>query len=184
MYKHVFVALFVLLIAGKTNTMRRCFPTRRPHRYSIKHFVNSSERIWTCRASLRTTIHCQFDIMRSINPLAIFFNRTFLIRGQRYSMRLRGEFDPRHIDRMDISVPGMQAVSRETLIYQAPNSSCGVVQILPLRRDAVPYYELRAKNSSIEGVIDRECWRHFHSVAHQEIYVYRPECQHLVRPRM
>uniref|UniRef100_A0A131YMX1 Lipocalin n=1 Tax=Rhipicephalus appendiculatus TaxID=34631 RepID=A0A131YMX1_RHIAP len=101
-----------------------------------------------------------------------------------YSMRLRGEFDPRHIDRMDISVPGMQAVSRETLIYQAPNSSCGVVQLLPLRRDAVPYYELRAKNSSIEGVIDRECWRHFHSVAHQEIYVYRPECQHLVRPRM
>ncbi|KAH8032437.1 hypothetical protein HPB51_025206 [Rhipicephalus microplus] len=49
---------------------------------------------------------------------------------------------------------------------------------------AACYYELRVKNSSIETVIHRECWRHFHNLTAQEIYVYTSECQHLVRPRM
>ncbi|XP_037529730.1 uncharacterized protein LOC119406983 [Rhipicephalus sanguineus] len=183
MHRHILVALFILFIAGNAIAMRRCFPTRRPHRYSIRNFMNSSERIWTCRTSRLTGTRCQFDQRRIMNALTIFFNRTILIRGQRYSIRLRGEFDPLRRDRMDVSTLGMQAVSRETLIYEAPNSSCGVVQLGLLARDAALYYELRVKNSSIEGMIDRECWRHFHCVAHREVYVYNSECQHHVRPR-
>ncbi|XP_037270994.2 uncharacterized protein LOC119163155 [Rhipicephalus microplus] len=184
MYKKILVPMILFYIAGETNTIRRCLPTRRRHRYSMKHFVNTSERIWTVRASMQTAIRCQFEQMRIIDPRAIFFNRTFLIRTQRVSIQLQGEFDPRHVDRMDVSALGMQAVSRETLVYEAPNSSCAVLELRLLSRDAACYYELRVKNSSIETVIHRECWRHFHNLTAQEIYVYTSECQHLVRPRM
>nr|XP_037270995.1 uncharacterized protein LOC119163155 isoform X2 [Rhipicephalus microplus] len=155
MYNKILVAMILFYVAGETNTIRRCLPTRRRHRYSMKHFVNTSERIWTVRASMQTAIRCQFEQMRIIDPRAIFFNRTFLIRTQRVSIQLQGEFDPRHVDRMDVSA-----------------------------LDAACYYELRVKNSSIETVIHRECWRHFHNLTAQEIYVYTSECQHLVRPRM
>uniref|UniRef100_A0A224YEC6 Lipocalin n=1 Tax=Rhipicephalus zambeziensis TaxID=60191 RepID=A0A224YEC6_9ACAR len=154
MRKHVFVALFLLFVAGKTNTMRCCFPIRRRHVYRIKQFVNCPGPIWTYSTSRPTRIRCQYVQMRTIDPLTIFFNRTFLINGQRHSMQLRGDFDLRHTDTMDV----------RTL-------------------DTACYYDLRVKNSSIERMIDAKCWRHFYTVARQETHVYTPACQRDVRPR-
>ncbi|KAL1478652.1 hypothetical protein MTO96_034935 [Rhipicephalus appendiculatus] len=74
--------------------------------------------------------------MRTIEPLTIFFNRTFLINGQRHSMQLQGDFDLRHTDTMDVRTLGMQALARETMIYLAPNLSCGVMKVGPVGREA------------------------------------------------
>uniref|UniRef100_L7LQL3 Putative group i salivary lipocalin n=1 Tax=Rhipicephalus pulchellus TaxID=72859 RepID=L7LQL3_RHIPC len=183
MRKHVFVATFLLFVAGKTSTMRSCFPLRHRRVYPIKQFVNCTEPVWTYRTSRLTRMRCQYDQMRAIDPLTIFFNRTMLIRGQRHSMQLRGDFDLLHADTMDVRTLGMQALSRETLIYLAPNLSCGVLKIGPVGRDTACYYDLRVKNSSIERIIDGKCWSHFYSVARQETHVYTAVCQHEVRPR-
>ncbi|XP_037529735.1 uncharacterized protein LOC119406987 [Rhipicephalus sanguineus] len=145
--------------------------------------MNCLEPIWTYRTSKSTRIRCQYDQMVTIEPLTVFFNRTILISRQRTTMQLRGDIDPRHTDMMDVRTLGLQALFRETLIYEAPDSSCGVLKIGPVGRDAACYYDLRLKNSSIERIIDGKCWRHFYSVARQEIHVYTPLCQHEVHAR-
>uniref|UniRef100_A0A131YPI2 Lipocalin n=1 Tax=Rhipicephalus appendiculatus TaxID=34631 RepID=A0A131YPI2_RHIAP len=103
--------------------------------------------------------------------------------SSRHSMQLRGDFDLRHTDTMDVRTLGMQALARETMIYLAPNLSCGVMKVGPVGRDTACYYDLRVKNSSVDRIIDAKCWRHFYTVARQETHVYTPACQRDVRPR-
>nr|XP_037273596.1 uncharacterized protein LOC119165558 [Rhipicephalus microplus] len=174
MYKRLLVVIMVLYVAGKTNTNNH-LPTRLLHKYSIKDFFNSSECIWMCKASMRIAIRFQYDQMTKIDSRFIFFKRTFLIRGQRRSIELRGELNPRHMDRMDVSSRGLPAVLRETLVYEARNSSCAVVKIRPNIQGAASYYELRVKNTCNRAVIHRRCWRHYYSVTDQEKKDHGPE---------
>nr|XP_037273595.1 uncharacterized protein LOC119165557 [Rhipicephalus microplus] len=182
MYKKVFVAMIVLYIAGKTNT-KNYLTTPDLYRYSIKQFFKTSERIWMCRASKRTAIRYQYDQTVSIDAVSIIFNRTFWSQGRRHSIQLQGQFNPRRKDRMDVSSRGIPAVLRETMIYEAPNSSCAIVKLRPNIRGAASYYELRVKNTCNRALIHRQCLRHYRNLTDQEKQVHEPERQHLVDSR-
>ncbi|XP_075730626.1 uncharacterized protein LOC142772311 [Rhipicephalus microplus] len=98
---HMVVSLTMLIIfcTDFTSSMQ-CFPKRRPVIYSIMNFVNTRQRIWTYKISQGGRLRCQYNVMRSINPQEIVYNRTCSYDRQRRSIALLGEFDARHIDRM------------------------------------------------------------------------------------
>uniref|UniRef100_A0A6G5A6A1 Putative group i salivary lipocalin n=1 Tax=Rhipicephalus microplus TaxID=6941 RepID=A0A6G5A6A1_RHIMP len=147
-------------------------------------FVNTKERLWTYKISRSGRIRCQNNLMRFITPEHIVYNRTFVYNGGRQSIVLQGQFSARHKNWMDVSTTDLEPrfLCRETLIFMANNTSCGVVKLEPVQNGNV-YYELRVKNAYVSTVPDRRCGRHFSRVGGAGIFTYSPDCQDLIRPR-
>ncbi|XP_075730160.1 uncharacterized protein LOC119163156 isoform X1 [Rhipicephalus microplus] len=153
MHKELLKAIFILSIVKETQHIPVCcIPARRLLTYSMKQFVDTSELIWAVKTTKPGNIKCQYDEKRLISENYIIYNTTFFQGRQRYSIRLRGDFDPEAPNRMLVStldagapsllslvltfwfsVPSrvlyMVPFSVETLLYETHNNSCGVVKM-------------------------------------------------------
>ncbi|KAL1470125.1 hypothetical protein MTO96_040643 [Rhipicephalus appendiculatus] len=179
MHKQLLVAMCLLFVAEKTHQIR-CIPAARPT-YEMKRFVNTSERIWTLKSTEPGISRCEFNHMRLINQQTIIYNTTFFRGIQRQSIRQRGDFIQRQPNRMHVTTMStMRPYSIETLLYTTHNFSCGVIKMELLIGSWGTYYDLRVRNSSIEST-NRGCKRYFRRFAFQGRYVYRPECQQLIK---
>uniref|UniRef100_A0A6G5A2D2 Putative lipocalin n=1 Tax=Rhipicephalus microplus TaxID=6941 RepID=A0A6G5A2D2_RHIMP len=129
--------LVLILILSYTESLScmNCIPKRRPTIYCMKDFVNTKERLWTYKISRSGRIRCQNNLMRFITPEHIVYNRTFVYNGGRESIVLQGQFSARHKNWMDVSTTDLEPrfLCRETLIFMANNTSCGVVKLEPVR---------------------------------------------------
>ncbi|XP_075730162.1 uncharacterized protein LOC119163156 isoform X3 [Rhipicephalus microplus] len=130
MHKELLKAIFILSIVKETQHIPVCcIPARRLLTYSMKQFVDTSELIWAVKTTKPGNIKCQYDEKRLISENYIIYNTTFFQGRQRYSIRLRGDFDPEAPNRMLVSTLDMVPFSVETLLYETHNNSCGVVKM-------------------------------------------------------
>uniref|UniRef100_A0A224YBR8 Lipocalin n=1 Tax=Rhipicephalus zambeziensis TaxID=60191 RepID=A0A224YBR8_9ACAR len=152
MHKVFLIVTCLLSVAKETHHIPVCcIPTRRVITCSMKQFVDTSEHLWTVKTTKPGNISCQYDQRRLISDNFIIYNTTFFHGRQRYSIRLRGDFDPREPKRMLVSTLG-----RAT------------------------QYDLRVKNSSIGFRPHSRCNRHFRRAAGHGRCIYSSECQRLI----
>uniref|UniRef100_A0A224YDJ7 Lipocalin n=1 Tax=Rhipicephalus zambeziensis TaxID=60191 RepID=A0A224YDJ7_9ACAR len=181
MHKVFLIVTCLLSVAKETHHIPVCcIPTRRVITCSMKQFVDTSEHLWTVKTTKPGNISCQYDQRRLISDNFIIYNTTFFHGRQRYSIRLRGDFDPREPKRMLVSTLDMVPFSIETLLYQARNYSCGVVKMEILTGGRATQYDLRVKNSSIGFRPHSRCNRHFRRAAGHGRCIYSSECQRLI----
>ncbi|XP_075730202.1 uncharacterized protein LOC142772018 isoform X1 [Rhipicephalus microplus] len=130
------LVLILILFYTESLSCMNCIPKRRPTIYCMKDFVNTKERLWTYKISRSGRIRCQNNLMRFITPEHIVYNRTFVYNGGRQSIVLQGQFSARHRNWMDVSTTDLEPrfLCRETLIFMANNTSCGVVKLEPVRK--------------------------------------------------
>ncbi|XP_075730161.1 uncharacterized protein LOC119163156 isoform X2 [Rhipicephalus microplus] len=203
MHKELLKAIFILSIVKETQHIPVCcIPARRLLTYSMKQFVDTSELIWAVKTTKPGNIKCQYDEKRLISENYIIYNTTFFQGRQRYSIRLRGDFDPEAPNRMLVStldagapsllslvltfwfsVPSrvlyMVPFSVETLLYETHNNSCGVVKMEILTGERATQYDLRVRDASVRFRLLRSCSRRFHRVAGHGRCIYSSECRHL-----
>ncbi|KAL3202512.1 hypothetical protein MRX96_042442 [Rhipicephalus microplus] len=113
-------------------------------------FVDTSELIWAVKTTKPGNIKCQYDEKRLISENYIIYNTTFFHGRQRYSIRLRGDFDPEAPNRMLVST-----LERST------------------------QYDLRVRDASVTFRLPRSCSRRFHRVAGHGRCIYSSECRQL-----
>ncbi|XP_049513969.1 uncharacterized protein LOC125941082 [Dermacentor silvarum] len=146
-------------------------------------FLNTDECIWTHTTSKAAQIRCKVDKKRLMQHLVIFFNRSLLINGQRTTHQLQGQFDGQHTDRMTVSpAGGAQPISIETLKYRDGDSSCGVILVQSLAGGGTTHYDLRVKNSFIQGGPRQACQTKFSEFAPNGTVIYSSDCPNLLRP--
>uniref|UniRef100_A0A131YMG9 Lipocalin n=1 Tax=Rhipicephalus appendiculatus TaxID=34631 RepID=A0A131YMG9_RHIAP len=129
MHVRVSLAILILFCTHYTSPMQ-CFPKRRPIIYSIIQFVSTRQRVWTYKISQGGRLRCQYNTMRAITPQQMVYNRTYLYAGHRRSISLLGLFDAQHRNRMYVRTDDLRRtlLGMETLLYEATNTSCGVVK--------------------------------------------------------
>ncbi|XP_049513528.1 uncharacterized protein LOC125940904 [Dermacentor silvarum] len=182
MQKHVFAAIFVTFVADVELPVR-ILPSIYVSSYSIKEFLNTDERIWTHTTSKVAQIRCKVDQKWLMQPFLIVFNRSLFISGHRTTHQLQGQFDGEHTDRMTVSPAGAaQAISIESLKYRADDSSCGVILVQSLAGGGTTHYDLRVKNSFMQGGPPQACKMKFYELAHQGTVIYCSDCPNLLRP--
>ncbi|XP_075730163.1 uncharacterized protein LOC119163156 isoform X4 [Rhipicephalus microplus] len=180
MHKELLKAIFILSIVKETQHIPVCcIPARRLLTYSMKQFVDTSELIWAVKTTKPGNIKCQYDEKRLISENYIIYNTTFFQGRQRYSIRLRGDFDPEAPNRMLVSTLDMVPFSVETLLYETHNNSCGVVKMEILTGERATQYDLRVRDASVRFRLLRSCSRRFHRVAGHGRCIYSSECRHL-----
>uniref|UniRef100_L7LR27 Putative group i salivary lipocalin n=1 Tax=Rhipicephalus pulchellus TaxID=72859 RepID=L7LR27_RHIPC len=173
MYRKVSTAIFVVLVA-QVELPDGLFSAIHAHSYRIRDFVKTRESIWTYNTTKRKDVRCRYDLMRFIDSGFIAFNRTMLRNRQRISLELLGEFSSRHLARMHI-FHGPHQLSTETLVYKAPDSSCGVIVVRSLIRDSA-YVDLRVRNTFIRGGPAHDCRREFSGITQWGKVIYSPNC--------
>ncbi|XP_075730216.1 uncharacterized protein LOC142772027 isoform X2 [Rhipicephalus microplus] len=133
MYRKVTTAIFIALVA-QIELPDGLFSAICVHSYRIRDFVNTKECIWTYITTKRKEVRCRLDLMRFMDSGFIAFNRTLLRNRQRITLELLGQFSNRRVARMDV-FHGPHHLSTETLVYKAPDCSCGVIVVRSVIRD-------------------------------------------------
>ncbi|XP_075728979.1 uncharacterized protein LOC119165560 isoform X2 [Rhipicephalus microplus] len=128
MYKLLLLAMYVIFIADMTRPVRFS-PSFRRRAYSIINFLNTSEHIWTVRATRHGNTTCQFDHVRHVNFRRVFFNRTLMEGRTRHSVRLIGEFFEDNKSKMYVTTLGFRPMFSAKLIFAVEDNICGVMKL-------------------------------------------------------
>uniref|UniRef100_A0A131YNG9 Lipocalin n=1 Tax=Rhipicephalus appendiculatus TaxID=34631 RepID=A0A131YNG9_RHIAP len=153
---------------------------------NVKHFVNTTQKIWTYTTTSTGLVRCEVDQMQSVHPLSISFRRSFLCNETRMNVRLRGVFDRLYKQRMTLyDKSTWQFVCVENLLHMARDRSCAVFRIESLTERNNIRYDLRVKNSAIHQRPHQDCRRYLHRVKGQDILynIYSRDCQRALSPR-
>ncbi|XP_075730217.1 uncharacterized protein LOC142772027 isoform X3 [Rhipicephalus microplus] len=112
--------------------------------------------------------------MRFMDSGFIAFNRTLLRNRQRITLELLGQFSNRRVARMDV-FHGPHHLSTETLVYKAPDCSCGVIVVRSVIRGST-HVDLRVRNSFIQGSPGHHCRKEFSRITDRGKVIYSPNC--------
>ncbi|XP_049526963.1 uncharacterized protein LOC119458283 isoform X5 [Dermacentor silvarum] len=140
----VFILLLSTVVAlrGDLSTLKQLLCTT----CDIKKFFNTDEVIWTLRSTERLKLQCKVDVKINITDTFVLFRRHFYLKGNRINVTINGTFaslDERRntsgkYDTILLADPGHPEYGYEHLLYQAEDSSCGV--LLVALNEACTYY--------------------------------------------
>ncbi|KAL1419424.1 hypothetical protein MTO96_025417 [Rhipicephalus appendiculatus] len=159
MHKVLLLAIFIFLATDMPLPIHTS-PERGSH-YDMKHFVNTTDPIWTYKTTNDGEIICEVDKMQSLTQVDIRYERFFLMRRKRYEIPLRGQFYYFHRDRMTVTSRDMAPMCTEILIYMARDMSCAVIKIKSLTERGDARFDLRIRNSSIHAKLHGGCHNFF-----------------------
>uniref|UniRef100_A0A224YLW3 Lipocalin n=1 Tax=Rhipicephalus zambeziensis TaxID=60191 RepID=A0A224YLW3_9ACAR len=95
----IFVFVASIKILGSIKVPLITFP-------NMRHFLNTTEEIWTYLTSENTKIECKADEKLYLSRVSIEFLRSYYFRMHKMCYSLVGRFDPKHKDIMRIHSPG------------------------------------------------------------------------------
>uniref|UniRef100_A0A131Z3N5 Lipocalin n=1 Tax=Rhipicephalus appendiculatus TaxID=34631 RepID=A0A131Z3N5_RHIAP len=181
MHKVLLLAILIFLATDMPLPIHTS-PERGSH-YDMKHFVNTTDPIWTYKTTNDGEIICEVDQMESITQVDIRYQRLFLMRRKRYEIPLRGQFYYFHRDRMTVTSRDMAPMCTEILLYQARDMSCAVIKIKSLTERGDARFDLRIRNSSIHAKLHGGCHNFFYfHVGKRPVYpLYKPTCQRVLK---
>uniref|UniRef100_L7LTG5 Putative group i salivary lipocalin n=1 Tax=Rhipicephalus pulchellus TaxID=72859 RepID=L7LTG5_RHIPC len=167
--------------------------------FDIKEFFSTEDVTWTYNTTRSTSYYCIGDVKHNITNANVVFtkysrlntstvetiathlNGTFYKdtareRGTKASGKSR--YNAMRIAYLDDGEPFW----KEVLMFQTKDMKCGVFMVL--RRGRNPEtYDLRLKNSSVEGGPDTTCLKQFISLAkgEQGHVLYSSHCQEMLQ---
>ncbi|XP_037576045.2 uncharacterized protein LOC119458283 isoform X2 [Dermacentor silvarum] len=183
----VFILLLSTVVAlrGDLSTLKQLLCTT----CDIKKFFNTDEVIWTLRSTERLKLQCKVDVKINITDTFVLFRRHFYLKGNRINVTINGTFaslDERRntsgkYDTILLADPGHPEYGYEHLLYQAEDSSCGV--LLVALNEAYMWLEIRVRNSTVDKP-DQTCVKRFRQLLPvlkgKRRLVYNRDCQRIL----
>ncbi|KAL1482370.1 hypothetical protein MTO96_033843 [Rhipicephalus appendiculatus] len=154
------------------------FPSLRRKTWNIRTFVDTSEDIWTYNTSERNNIICKVDKRQFSTTSALFFNRHYIIRTEKFYTCLSAKFDTQRRECMLVANRGSEQT--ECMAYYHKRFGCAVINVKP-RNGEEPYYDLRIQGSFIRAGPSSKCVLMFARHTMYGRVIYEPQCPDILR---